>query len=343
MLRATRTTSHGYGDWVSPDGGRDGPPLALLCHEGCGTVRAMCRVVRGVGLALGVLLATASLGDAARLDVPAISLPSTGNVTVARFTIRTAATRSSVPKLTSRGALPADAYAVATVSKAHQTSSGSRQTSSVFSVTVVIVRPSLAPPPGQASPTSPLTLRLPPGFSLASPLKVAQNVLYMNPAPRFGLVPTGLGQLLVGTSPAKLPLEQVVRDAQLLMLDRSVPLADMALLGLPFVAVQFARSRTTSPEVTLVLSQLAQVNAVEVRFPNGVKVAGVTAPAGAEGMLLGNAVRLIGSTGFFNEGIAYSFGLRLNRAPRTGDFVTVRASTHYFENSLPFTERFALS
>jgi hypothetical protein len=307
----------------------------LLCHEGCGTVRVMYRVVRGVALAVVGLVATASLGDAAQLKAPSVPIPSTGNITVARFTIKTAATRSSVPKLTSSGGLPADAYAVATVSKTRRPS--------VFSVTVAIVRPSVTPPPGQASTGQTLALRLPPGFSLASQPQIAQDVLYVNPTPPFGLVPGGPGQLLAGTSPAKLPLEQVVRDAQLLMLDRSVPLADMALLGLPFVAVQFSRSRTTSPQVTLVLSRLPQVNAVEVRFPNGVRVAAVAAPAGAEGMLLDNAVRLIGSTGFFSEGIAYSFGLRLNRAPRTGDFVTVRASTHYFENSLPFTERFALS
>jgi hypothetical protein len=188
----------------------------------------------------------------------------------------------------------------------------------------------------------PLTLRLPAGFSLAAPPQVARDVLYTNPAPTFGYAPGGTGVLLAGANPPKLPLEQVVRDAQLLALDRSVPLADTGLLGLPFVAVQFARSRTTAPQVTFVLSGLTQVNAVEVRFPVGMKVTSVVAPAGVEGMPTGNAVRVVGSGGFFDEGIAYSSKVQLSRAPKPGDFVTVRASTHYFENVLPFTERFAL-
>jgi hypothetical protein len=297
----------------------------------------MGHVVRGGLLAVAVLLGTSSLSTAGESVAPSVPLPSTGNVTVARLTLKAAAKRASVPKLTlaGRGGLSADAYAVATVSKT--------RVPSVFGVTVAVVQPSTAPSLGQAATGGqPLTLRLPAGFSLASRAQVAANVLYSNPKPPFGLVTTGPGELLAGTSPAKLPLEQVVKDAQLLALDRSVPLADMALLGLPFVAVQVARPRTTSPEVTIVLSRLSQVNAVEVRFPSGLKVASAAAPAGTEATVTGSAVRVIASSSFFDEGIAYSFKLQLSRAPRAGEFATVRASTHYFENTLPFTERFAL-
>jgi hypothetical protein len=297
----------------------------------------MGRVLRGAGLACGLLLTAASPGDAAQTVAPSIPLPSAGNVTVARFAIKASTPRSATPKLTvaGRGALPADAYAVATVSKT--------RVPSVVNVTVAVVRPGVTPSSDQAPPRGqPLTLRLPAGYSLAAPPRVAQDVLYTNQAPKFGFVPGGTGALLTGTNPAKLPLEQIVKDAQLLALDRSVPLADAALLGLPFVAVQFAGSRTTTTQVTFVLSRLPQVNAVEVRFPAGVKVTSVVAPEGVEGMPMGNAVRIIGSGGFLDEGIAYSCKVQLSRAPRIGEFVTVRASTHYFENTLPFTERFAL-
>jgi hypothetical protein len=211
-----------------------------------------------------------------------------------------------------------------------------------FSATVAIIRPSAESSPARASGPGRITLRLPPGFSLAGAPKVAREVLYTNPAPSFGLYEGGIGQLLAGTSPSKLPVSRVVEDAQLLALDRSVPLADMGLLGLPFVAAQFSRASTTL-RVSLVLSRLRQVNAVELRFPSGMTVAKVTGPKGTDGMPLGGAVRLIASAGFFQEGLAYSFTLQLRRAPRKGDIVTLRASTHYFESSLPFTERFVLS
>jgi hypothetical protein len=68
----------------------------------------------------------------------------------------------------------------------------------------------------------------------------------------------------------------------------------------------------------------------------------VTASPGTDGLLVNGAAQLIASQGFFQEGVSYSFTLELSRAPRKGEFASVRASTHYFESSLPFTQRFAL-
>jgi hypothetical protein len=45
----------------------------------------------------------------------------------------------------------------------------------------------------------------------------------------------------------------------------------------------------------------------------------------------------------FQEAVPYRFTLELSRALSGSDFFLLRASTHYFENVLPFTERFYLS
>jgi hypothetical protein len=66
-----------------------------------------------------------------------------------------------------------------------------------------------------------------------------------------------------------------------------------------------------------------------------------TAP-GTDVVRVPGAVQLVASGGFFQESLAYTFQIRLSRAPKPGEFVTLRASTHYFENSLPLSERFAL-
>jgi hypothetical protein len=297
------------------------------------------RVAGRLGFALALLLSTGSLGEAKPSALPVIPFPSVGNLTVGRLIIKSTATSgvARAPRLTlaSRSGIPADAFVVATVGRA----SAAR-----FIATVAIVRPSAVNSPARASgPAKFLTLRLPPGFSLAGPPQVARDVLYINRTPSFGLAASGVGSVLVGKSPPKLPIAQLVKDAQLLAFDRSVPLADMALLGLPYVAAQFPRTSTTTQRVTIALSRLSQVNAVELRFPSGMTVSKVAGPPGTDGILLGKAVQLIGSSGFFQEGVAYSFTLELSRAPKKGDFVTLRASTHYFESSLPFTERFALS
>jgi hypothetical protein len=260
-------------------------------------------------------------------------------VTVTRLAIKaTASGVSPVPRLAlaSRSGIPAGAFVVATV--------GRDALPGRFLATVAIVYPSAQPSPADASrPARLVTLRLPAGFSLSRPPQVARDVLYTNPTPSFALAASGTGSLLAGEAPSKLPITRIVRDAQLLALDRSVPLADMGLLGLQYVAAQIPRGSTTTLPVTIGLSRLGQVNAVELRFPAGIKVTKVIGPPDTDGLLLGNAVRLVASRGFYQEGLAYSFTLQLSRAPRKGEFVTLRASEHYFESSLPFTERFALS
>jgi hypothetical protein len=187
-----------------------------------------------------------------------------------------------------------------------------------------------------------LRLAVSPGFNLAGPVVTARNVLYQNAFPRFGLVPGGTGSVLASPVPPSLPVTQIVKDAQLLALERSVPLADMQLLALEYVAVQFGAVGTATQQVTVGLSQLSQVNAVELRFPAGTKVPHVSGPPGTQSLPVGAGVQLVASAGFFQEGLPYTFSLTLDRPLRKGELVTVRASTHYFESSLPFTERFVV-
>jgi hypothetical protein len=134
-----------------------------------------------------------------------------------------------------------------------------------------------------------------------------------------------------------------VWDAQLLASDRAVLLADMELLGLPFVTVHVPTARTTVP-VVVGLSRLNQVNAVQLRFPAGLRVVRAAAPEGASSSIVsGGTVQLLASKTSFREGVPYVFTLNLSRPLKRGETVTVRASTHYFESALPFTERFFLS
>jgi hypothetical protein len=288
---------------------------------------------------LALLLSTGSPGEAKPAAAPTVPFPAAGNVTVARLSIKATSGAAPAPRLAlvSRKSVPAGAFVVATV--------GRDSRPGRFLAAIAIINAS-----ARTYPTTPgsqaarfVTLRLPRGFSLAAPPQVARDVLYENPAPPFGLPAFGTGSVLAGTVPPKFEIARIVRDAHLLALDRSVPLADMGLLRLPYVAAQLPRTTTTTLPVTIGLSQLDQVNAVELRFPNSIRVTKVTGPAGTEGLLLGSAVQLVASRGFFQKGVAYSFTLELNRAPKKGEFVTVRASTHYFESTLPFTERFLLS
>lgn len=94
--------------------------------------------------------------------------------------------------------------------------------------------------------------------------------------------------------------------------------------------------------VTIGLSHLSQVNAVELRFPGGVTVARAAGPEGTSTVLARGALQLVASTAFFQEGLPYAFTVELSRALRHGEAVEVRASTHYFESALPFSERFVL-
>jgi hypothetical protein len=289
------------------------------------------------------LLLFASLAEAAPetpAALPEVSLRAAGNVTVARLTIKSTATSGApgAPRLAlaTKSGFPAAAFVVASIGRAALPGR--------FLATVAIIDPSTTSTTSDGSqPDKLVTLRLPRGFSLSGAPQVAKDVLYRNPTPPFGLAAGGTGVLLAGEAPSKLPIARIVRDVELLALDRSVPLADVELLGLPYVAAQVPRTRTTTLPVTIGLSRLSQVNAVELRFPAGIKVAKASGPPNTDALLIGNAVRLVASRGFFQEGLPYSFTLQLSRPPKKGEFLTLRASEHYFEGSLPFTERFALS
>ena len=284
-------------------------------------------------MTLSLLFIAASTSDAksdTRLQIP---LPTAGDVTVARLTLQSPGQTMGLPRLTlaDRRAVPAGAFAVGTVNRAGP---------SRFAATVAIVWPrtNASAPPG-ASPTKFASLRLPSGYRLVGSPQVVRNALYTNRLPSFGLLTGGVGSVLAG-SPPLLTLDRIARDAQLLALDRSVPLADMGLLGLEFVAVQFSKIGSTALQATIGTTGLSQVSAIELRFPPGVTAPQVTGAAGTGTLRVGNPVQLVATQGLFQGGIAYGFTLRLNRPLKHGDAVTVRASTHYFESSLPFVERF---
>ncbi len=211
-----------------------------------------------------------------------------------------------------------------------------------FQATVAVFNPLSGTAPGESSALPNVVIRLPGGFSLTRAPQIARDVLYSNTVPSFAYAGGGVGSILAGAAPSMLPPAQIVRDAQQLALERSVRLVDVGLLGLQYVAAQFSRTGPASFRVTIGLFQSSQVNAVELGFPTGTNVVHASGPPTTDSLLLGNIVRLISSSGFYQDGIQYSFTLRLSRPAKRGDFVTLRASTHYFEGSLPFTERFVL-
>ena len=208
-----------------------------------------------------------------------------------------------------------------------------------FFATIAVFRPGDGTQAARPAKAASIGLRIPAGFAVVS-RQVATNVLHQNASPGFALVSGGTASLLAGDDP-KLPAATVVRDAQLLALDRSVPLTDLGLLRLEAVAVTFG-PLGTSLKVSIGLSGLGQVNAVELKFRPGTRVVRTTGPEATDGLPMGTGVQLIASRGFFQDGQTYEFTLELNQAPKKGDVVLVRASTHYFESSLPFTERFVL-
>jgi len=295
-----------------------------------------------VRLVVGVsaLLVTFSLGAPGSYARPAatifLPLPATGNASVVRLALKGSAASAGTPRLAlaSRGSLPAGAYVAAAVARGLQAGQ--------FVATIALFNPGKATSPTKPSASGKLVaVQLPSGFALSGAPAVASNVVYVNPTPAFKLVPGGAASVLGGTAP-KLPAARIVRDAQLLAFDRNVPLADGGLLGMQYVAAQLSRPSPTTLVVTIGLSRLTQVNAVELQFPSGMTVARFSAPPGTDVILKGTAAQLISSRGFFQEGLPYRFTLQLNRAPQKGEFAAVRASEHYFESSLPFTQRLAL-
>jgi len=286
--------------------------------------------VVGLAAAFGLTslpVAATAAGGAA----PTVPFPSAGNVSVIRLTLQGASTAAPRLRLANR-ALPAGSFVVGSTVRG---SAPGR-----FLATIAIVNP-VHGGVTTAKPGPPVDVRLPAGFRLVGAAQVARDVLYANPTPAFKLVPSPTAVVL-GGKPPKLPPARILTDAQLLAFDRPVGLAEISLLGLQFVTASLSRPSPTTVRVTIGFSQLPQVNAVELRFPAQLKVVGVVKPAGTDALPMGSAVQLVASTGFYEQGVPYQFDIELSAPPKRGEFVTLRASTHYFENSLPFTERFAL-
>lgn len=278
----------------------------------------------------------ASASRSAALTLP---LPSAGNVSISRLTLAAGAGRAGTTPRLSIGNARAVAKGTVVVATVSPSSVRSR-----FVVTIAAIRAAAAGGAGADAPALPtiFTLRVPPSFRLVAAPQSAKDVLYQNRAPSFPIARGGTESVLAGEVPGKLPAARVGRDAQLLAFDRAVPLADMELLGLPFVTVQAPTGRKTVP-VVVGLSRLNQVNAVQVRFPADLRVVHAAGPEGTSSSIVsGGTVQLTASTASFQEGVPYTFTLNLSRPLKRGEAVTVRASTHYFESALPFTERFFL-
>jgi hypothetical protein len=274
--------------------------------------------------------------ESAHGDVAAASakvpIPSAANLTVARLTLQAGPGAAGAPRLiVARAGLPREAFVSATVSKAAAPGR--------FLATVAVIRPEVEPAAKPGQSTGSVSVLVPGHYRLVG-TQVLKDVLYQNAAPGFRLVVGGGASMLAGASP-RLPVGQIVRDAQLLALDRSVPLADMGLLRLPFVAVQFGPLGATL-RLTIGVTGLSPVNAVEVHFPAGIRVTSATGPQGTTTLPMGAAVQFVTTAGSFQDGVAYEFTVGLSQAPRKGDSAIVRASTHYFESALPLIERFVL-
>ena len=263
----------------------------------------------------------------------AVALPALGDVTVARLVLQSTNTSRKAPRLalTGKNGAPAGVLVAAAVAP---TKAPGR-----FLATVAVFRSNDETQGARGQRAATVGVRIPAGFNVVSRQSVT-NVLHQNTPPRFALVSGGTASLLGGDDP-RLPAAAIVKDAQLLAFDRSVPLSDLGLLRLEAVAVRFG-PLGNSLKVSVGLSGLGQVNAVELKFRPGTRVVRTTGPQDTDGLPMGTGVQLIASRGFFQDGQTYEFTLELNQAPKKGDVVLVRASTHYFESSLPFTERFVL-
>lgn len=291
---------------------------------------------RRFGLLACLVLAVCASGSAAASEAAVtLPLPTAGNVGVSRFTIEPSSGIAVTPPrlaVANGRAIGKRVLVVAALSR----SSGSR-----FVVTIGAIRDA-ATESGQALVPRTLTVRVPSPFRVVSAPQTASDVLYQNPAPRFPFVAGGTGTVLAGAIPGKLPAARLVQDAQLLAFDRAVPMADTGLIGLPYVTAHVPTART-KVSVVVGLTRLNQVNALELQFPTNAHVVQVTGPEGTSNSIVSaSTVQLVASTAFFQEGVPYPFTVTLSRPLRGGEHVTLRASTHYFESVLPFTERFVL-
>jgi len=291
--------------------------------------------VAGLGAVLAVTCLSAA-PSASTATLPAAPFPSPGNLTVLRAVLESTRSTTSVPRLSlASRRIPAGSFVVGSVAR------GSSPTRFLATVAILYPGTGVAPPTG-ATPGPPMIVQIPQGYRLVGAVQVARDVLYSNRVPTFEPMPIRTAFVLAGAPPPKLPATRILAVAQLLAFERSVKLAEVGLLGFPFVTAEFTRLGAKTLQVTIGLSRLQQVNAVELRFPGQQRVIRVDKPTGTDSVLVGTGVQLIASGGFFDEGLAYRFTVDLATAPRKGDLVSVRASTHYFESSLPFIERFAL-
>ena len=295
----------------------------------------------GSALAVGVLATASSAGLDSRQDPRTIPLPALGNVSVARLVIVAQGTKTApVPPLavTGAGKLPETVLVLGAVRREPGKAGRFSAALAIFNRPWPATPTATSPPPQAVSPTG-ISLRLPSGYSVGSQ-QLAANVLYENNLPGYPLGPAAPASVLAGAPPPKIAPSRLLADALKLAVDRNVAVADMELLGLQYVSASVGRSGgPTSYAVTIGVSRSSQVNAVQLTFPKGVVVARGAGPPRATVSPFENNLQLI-APDRFQEAVPYRFTFELSRPLSPGSFFTLRASTHYFENVLPFTERF---
>jgi hypothetical protein len=294
----------------------------------------------GLALALSILAAEASVGATAT-SPGTILLPTPGNVSLARLAIvARGAKAAQLPKLavSSSGTLPPTVLVLGAVTR-------DRGQNGRFSATLAIFNrpPPPAPPGGSAPAPSPkeISIRLPSGYAFAGQQSAA-NVLYWNRRPDFALTVGGRASVLAGTPPPRIAPTRLLADALKLAMDQTVPIADMELIGLEYISAEVARGRSARYVVVIAVSSLNQVNAVQLTFPDGVRVVRAAGPPRSTVLPSASRLQLI-VPDRFQEAVPYRFTFQLSRALSSREFFLLRASTHYFENVLPFTERFYVS
>jgi hypothetical protein len=276
--------------------------------------------------------------EAARKATVPLPLPAPGNISVSRLTIEAPSGIAVTPPPLSVANAPTVGRRALVVS------AFKRGSARKFFVTIAAVGNIVGGSAGAASGApGTFTLKVPSPYRVVSVPQTASDVLYQNRVPPFPLLLGGTAGALAGNIPGQLPAERLVRDAQLLAFDRAVPLADMGLIGLPYVTAHVPTAKT-KVSLAVGLTRLNQVNALQLQFPTGVRVVAVAGPEGTSPSIVSTGtLQLVASTAFFQEGVPYIFDVTFSRPLRRGEQLTLRASTHYFESTLPFTERFLLS
>ncbi len=285
---------------------------------------------------VSLVLATgfaAGAGKATTSATAVIAFPASGNLSVAQLTIAAKA-GAAAPTLRLAGrTLPASAFVVGGIARDPASKTRFIATIAVFN------RP---PDPGGTDRGAPagVAVRLPAAYTVTRQ-SVSPDVLYQNPRPASALPVPAVTSVLGGTPPPKIAARRLLVDARKLALDESAPVAEMELLGFPYVSAELAHVAGTKNAfvVTIGLANLAQVNSVRLTFPAGTTFAAATAPPLADASPMGATLQLSATQGFVTEASAYRFTFNVNQALSPPTPVPPRASTHYFENVLPFTER----